>query len=327
MFVKSRSSSICLTVVLVLFLMATTLLVGAFAVWACDTGSDPKASEETYLAVRIIEVLNGRKNTVGNFDQEPDPHKPMRLFVDTRETWNGQGLVADQYDKQRAKITVEVIPNTTDPTKYYILWEIRDPDDPATHTDIDANGHGGDNTGKDHEGDKHWFTQADHTMSNIQDTAVPKAERDENTVLGSAKTDIVKGTDGKLKSTAMFNYSDHGGDNFILSVTLKKKDGDKEEGQDKTDVLTVWRKRWMNAHAMASDNTTGVFDAFPAGGDRFTALRNAYANADANKNCYIDLVCADASGPGPRPESGWKLGFGATCIRSPIRPAFLADLT
>ena len=30
---------------------------------------------------------------------------------------------------------------------------------------------------------------------------------------------------------------------------------------------------------------------------------------------------------GPRPESGWKLGFGATCIRSPIRPAFLADLT
>ena len=29
----------------------------------------------------------------------------------------------------------------------------------------------------------------------------------------------------------------------------------------------------------------------------------------------------------PRPESGWKLGFGATCIRSPIRPAFLADLT
>jgi len=35
---------------------------------------------------------------------------------------------------------------------------------------------------------------------------------------------------------------------------------------------------------------------------------------------------ADATG-GPRPESGWKLGSGATCIRSPIRPAFLADLT
>jgi len=37
------------------------------------------------------------------------------------------------------------------------------------------------------------------------------------------------------------------------------------------------------------------------------------------------MVCFDEMRP--RPESGWKLGFGATCIRSPIRPAFLADLT
>ena len=30
---------------------------------------------------------------------------------------------------------------------------------------------------------------------------------------------------------------------------------------------------------------------------------------------------------GSRPGSGWKLGFGATCYRSPIRPAVRAGLT
>ena len=65
--------------------------------------------------------------------------------------------------------------------------------------------------------------------------------------------------------------------------------------------------------------------------------RRLQNNGDFNIDILVDdlkdgrnivhIEAADEKGRRPRPESGWKLGFGATCIRSPIRPAFLADLT
>ncbi len=201
----------------------------------------------TVLKVDLTEIKGLRKSTVGDFTQEADAHATGRLFIDTKETWGGGTLDSAHYDKQRVKLTVEVQPNTLPPGDFNIRWEVRDPDDPATHTDIDANGSGGDNAGKAHEGESYWFTQADHTISDQANaTAV-----DETTGIGEAKTTLsVVG--GKLISTAFFNFSDDGGDNFVIKVVLVKAGDDL--CQDQSGCLTVWRKRFVTASAMAKQN-------------------------------------------------------------------------
>jgi len=252
--------------------------------------------------VKIVDILGGRVNTLGNFSQETNAHNPMRLFVDTRENWDGGDLVPEQYDKQRVKVVVEVIPATLDVSKYYILWEAYDPDDPADHSDIDSSPKGGDNGGKDHEGDAHWWTKADHDFlpgSAPTDTDVAKNDRDEKTVLGTAKTVIVS-ADGKNLSSAFFNFSDQGGDNFVIRAVLMLKEGDKAVGDDKTDVLTVWRKYDVITYAAVKCSDAAVLDPLPDA-TRLALFKGAFGRindgaATANKNCYIDIAVHQATG-------------------------------
>lgn len=248
------------------------------SVLAQDSGGDPSTRRENERpTITITEILNGRKTTVGDFAQEPDPDQAMRLFIDTKENWGGGALNGAHYDEQRVKITVRIEPDDTDITDLYVRWEIYDPDDPATHADIDANANGGDNTGNAHEGAGFWYTKADH------DYYKPGADNpkntpavDQTTVIGEARTKITK-VDGKNLSTIFFNFSDDGGDNYQVKAILVDNEGtdslgdDTDLDDDQSATLTVWRKRFVHVYGMDS-NTDDVQVIVPG---------NGKANADA----------------------------------------------
>jgi hypothetical protein len=263
---------------------------------------DPDPKEEEQACITITEILNGRKNTLGDYTQETDPDKPMRIFVDTKENWDGGDIVEDHYDKQRAKITVQITPDDYDISDCHVRWELRDPDDPADHPDIDGNGatppvhddKGGDNTGKEHEGAAHWFTQADHDLIG---TPIDREAVDQTTIIGEAKAKIVK-AGGKNTSTIFLNYSDDGGDNFKVKAVLVKDGEDKDEDESK--ILTVWRKYKVVTYAAVEAEHATVLDPLPDAATKLLFCK-AFGNTDAgtvaaNKNCYVDCYVAQATG-------------------------------
>jgi hypothetical protein len=254
--------------------------------------------------VTLTEIKGMRKKTVGDFSQEPDAHAPGRLFIDTTETWLGGAL--NSHDRQRVKITVVVVKPSSIPLENFrIRWEVRDPDDLATDNEIDADGRGGDNTGRAHEWANYWFTQADHPIGDQNNPGDlppgnpgdPDPVVDENTVIGTAKTELAVDGVGTISSTVFFNFSDDGGDNFVIKAILVKNGVDLYEDQSKR--LTVWRKRNVTVFAMDQDATTGGANWYP-GADLAAiqaTLNTGYANADANKNTYIDIVASNATDP------------------------------
>jgi len=244
-------------------------------------------ADVTVKGMLLVQIKNGRTTTVGSFDQETNVDADMRLFVDTKETWNGGDMVAGHKDAQRAELTLQTY--GLNPSSYYVWWEAYDPDDPASGAELDANdvggvAKGGDNTGVVHEGGAHWFTQDSHTMTNQTD----RAAVDETTVIGEAKTAI---SAIGSNSTAFFNFSDDGGDNFIIKYYVRANSDNSTLYSGQTGMLTVWRKRWVTAYSM-SKTGGGVYYPSSDGtlGRLQTVLQTGFANTDAQKCAYIDVV-------------------------------------
>lgn len=245
----------------------------------------PTPTPTPVCPIMLKVITGGRRNTVNNFDQEPDPHQPNRLFIDT--TTSSQLLA--QADKQDVTLDVEIGAGN-DPTLHEVLWEVRDPDDPADNTVIDTNGAaGGDNQDTLPEEGAHFFRQAAHTISG--QVSAGSDGNNAATIIGKATTEL----DATRKSSVELHYGDEGGDNYLITAYCVKKATQSKDGQDTTGTLTVWRKRSLLAYAMASDTTTGVYDAFPTGAGRFTNFITAYANPNQpNRNTYVDFEAADA---------------------------------
>ena len=268
----------------------------------CDDGnSNPgdgcdencKAECEIFLT----EITGARKSTVGNLAQLADPHKPGRIFIDTIA---GGNILANP-DEQNVILNVFIFPPFLDPTEYEVLWEAKDPDDPADHVDIDPNdggmptggaAKGGDNIDKKPEeatDSQHFFRLASHAIS---DRASPGSDpADENKVIGTAKTQL----DVHQESTVKFHYGDEGGDNYIITAQCVEKATGDIEGSDVTDTLTVWRERFVDAYSM-DDPADGNFRILADRAAITAALRTAYANPDANKNAYLDTLVDEPAG-------------------------------
>ncbi len=280
------------------------------ALWAClavaiqddDEGKPKPPPPPPAAAIQIVEVLGGRKLALGDFTQETDPDRPMRLFIDTQETWDGGVVPAATYDKQRVKITARVTPDALDPADFEVRWELRDPDDPADHPDIDGRGgahdpRGGDDTGIPHEGDQHWFSRADHEIG----AQVDRDADDETTVIGEAVTQVTK-ADGVNLTTTFLNFGDDGGDDYVVTVVLLRKRGAGEETppSDRTATLTAWRKYEVKKYAVVRAINGNELDPLPdaAATDAFrTGWASTMTGAEAaNANTYIDFGIERATG-------------------------------
>ena len=165
--------------------------------------------------VTMTEITGLRSSTVGDFGQESDRTRTAACSS-TRPTTAPSSATPDE---QRVKLSVRVTPETLDPAASEIRWELRDPDDPANHPDLDTSPNGGDNTGAAHEGASHWFVQAEHAISEqINRDAV-----NENTVIGEARP---RSPDegGELVSTVYLRYADDAGDNYRVRAVLAQAD-------------------------------------------------------------------------------------------------------
>ena len=239
------------------------------------------------------EVTNLRAGSAGDFSQATDPTLGGRLFIDTTEEWDGQALVEAQQDKQRAKLVVEVIRPRPVPEELAIFWEVFDPDDPASHGDVDASDDGRDNTGRAFEGNPNrrtgWLGQADHELLAFERRIRPLR----GDLIGTARTRVVAGPGGAARTSVFLYFSDDGGDNFSVTATLEVGDS---RCQAATGLMTVWRKRFVEVYAMAQPGGSGNF--YP-GDDRDeieSSLRAVYAEAPDDQLPYIDFAVADASG-------------------------------
>lgn len=240
------------------FIWVKSTVSGDYTVKATDSvgpGSSNVVIEGalSVLSMNLASIKGLRKKEVGNFDQETDPHADGRLFIDTQETWDGGVLVKEQYDKQRVLIKVVVNPSTINLDNFSIRWELRDPDDPADHDDLDEDGSGGDNTGTVHEGASNWFSRADHDINNV----IKRDGEDENTIIGEAVTKLTK-IDDEVISTVFFNFTDDGGDNFKIKAVLVRNDED--FSFDESGIVTTWRKRFLKVYAMSKPNDDFYMD-------------------------------------------------------------------
>lgn len=319
----------------------TVDLFDIFAVLSAFAGESKCPCPEP-CSIKITRIDGAYVNTIGTFGLENDPHNPSRLFIDTV---TGGAILADK-DMQNVKLESKItLTGEADPAEYKVLWEVRDPDDPADHKDIDSNdggtptggtAKGGDNIDKlPADGVAKFFTKADHDI--LKDPADPGSDPAvPNKVIGSATTKL----DGALTSTVKFNYGDEGGDNYIITATCIKgltQVDQTRQRSDETKTLTVWRKRNVDAYAMESDATDGdrVVDPadatiiiYPPGGayrilkDKAAiqkALRDAYANtSDANKNAYLDIVVDE-------PANSQKTKFFETIRDTRVNPGDADD--
>ena len=139
-----------------------------------------------------------------------------------------------QYDHQRVKLTATVTLKAGDAAAdYRVRWVVEDPDDPATHQDIDLNGDkGGDNgfefkdtagnaMGHAHENADHWFTTADAANPATAQADGFAAPASGNLVVGTAET----GLDANLGSSVYLNFSDTAGDNYRVKAELYRVTG------------------------------------------------------------------------------------------------------
>ncbi|PIW65296.1 MAG: hypothetical protein COW12_02465 [Candidatus Omnitrophica bacterium CG12_big_fil_rev_8_21_14_0_65_45_16] len=220
------------------------------------------------LDLKLTEIKGLRRQAAGDFSQEPDPHADGRLFLDTQD----DGVINTSPDVERVKLTVEVEPPEAPLGNVKVKWEVRDPDDPAAHADIDPDAKGGDNTGTPHEGEPHYFMQAEHAMTD----QIDRAAADETTVIGEAKTELTR-VGGKWTSTAYFHYTDDAGDNFVIDVFLVKGDA-ALTCHDQSGTLTTWRQREVHAYAMSKDNDDNQVQAVGAAPGAFTVCIDPGAN-------------------------------------------------
>ncbi|MEK7484915.1 MAG: hypothetical protein AABZ60_11350, partial [Planctomycetota bacterium] len=239
-----------------------------------------------------------------------------RLFVDTDEEWDGICIEERTFDKQQVIFYTLVKPKDIPLDKLKIHWELEDPDDPATSRTIDPGGRnrydplkdpltnldfpesstdeGADNTGIAHEGSDFWF-KGDY---------IEKTENNDypNIIIGEAITQLKEPKfpyppDYRI-SLVHFNFSDHGGDNFI--VRAKLFDGDKEICSKETGTLTVWRKRCAQIMAMRKDSSFKE-NFYPSPSDEKKPyeiqkiLQEGFGNPDPNKNMYIDFYVKNFS--------------------------------
>ena len=265
-------------------------------------------------AHRSNEAVGGEPS--GKIDPETDPSKGGRLYIDTQETWDGGELVPAHYDRQRVRITVvlDLPANVADQVlaQFRVVWRLYDPDDPAGGN----SGAGGDNTGKKHENNAHWFVQADHAISDQKDLDT-KAPNKRSVLIGGARTAVSRRAEGAFTSTVFFCFSDDGGDNYLVEAELQRQEGNQVKRYPGTvsGLLTVWRRRSVKVYAMASTEplqgyhypveASCITRANPRPIDRDAkaklallrqAVNQAFASKDANTRCYLDLVCDNAVG-------------------------------
>lgn len=242
---------------------------------AADPPADLPPQRVQLLKIKLKEILGLRKSAPGDFSSEEDPHQDGRIFIDTRDNRE----ISTARDVQRLKLTAEIKPSEADPGELKVRWELYDPDDPADHRSIDSSLRGGDNTGRPHEGAPHWFMQADHAISDQSDRD-PALAGDENTVFGSAKTEVSRG-EGRLLSTVYFHYGDDAGDNYRIRAVLEKG-GHAQCHEDQTGTLTVWRKRFLKVYAMQKENDDEIVHPpgarVPFGGPCITAGLNSFSD-------------------------------------------------
>jgi hypothetical protein len=282
--------------------------------------------------VKITEIDGLRSGPIGTaetaevtgYGSKTGADRDGRLYIDTTEKWDGTTLVAGdaqkerQYDKQRVKLTANVtLPPGANPRDFLVRWEVRDPDDPAEHSQIDTNGNASnDNSGALGEGssatatNRWWFGEADHaTRSN---TVVHQPA--EGSPIGTCETEI--GPD--RVSTVFFYFSDDAGDNFTVKAHLQRAYGlSTSLAQDASGMLTVWRKRWVEVFAMNRPPISiPATNEYPLGDvDSLRAqLLDAYNNGwdewlgDAtDRTVYLDLVVTNAAGPDAKTQHTERL--------------------
>lgn len=90
------------------------------------------------------------------------------------------------------------------------------------------------------------------------------------------------------------NLSDRGGDNYRVRVSVVV-DGKEMPGGDTGGLWTMWRKRYLEVHAMLSNGTW--YNWYPSDDqsieDLQAGMREAYANPDPEHACYLDIVVFD----------------------------------
>ena len=209
----------------------------------------PPPDQEDKCKITLTKIEGARENDVGKFDQLPDPHNPGRIFLDSVTDRN---ILANP-DEQNVTAEVLLTPATLDPTKFEVLWEVRDPDDPADHKDVDpndngtptgGNSNGGDNIDKLPEEAGHFFRMANHAIANQMSPGSDGVSS--ATVIGKANTEV----DGTRRSTVKFHYSDEGGDNYVITAHCVEKESGDKKSSDETGILTVWRKRMFKVTGM-----------------------------------------------------------------------------
>ncbi len=282
----------------------------------------------------LTKIVGMRANVLNDYGQENDPRKDGRLFTDTED----DGTINASLDKQRIKITVKVDLKDAEGfteaelnDRVRVRWEVYDPDDPASHPDIDGkkvgdklehDPNGGDNTGTRYEsapagagGQKHWFDRADHDL----DGDPLNYEADKTKLLpkiGEAKTKITK-VGEEYVSSIHFYYSDDGGDNFrIRAVMVAKTDkGDwGDVADDGSGMLTVWRKYTVITNAAVYSGDASELAPIPSP-DTFRAAYGDITKPDLNP--YIDMKIEEHAGicrvgSVRQPEGGWNVQKGDT---------------
>ncbi|MBI5363954.1 MAG: hypothetical protein HZA53_12295 [Planctomycetes bacterium] len=272
--------------VLVAALVLTLAVPNAAATWTPTSMVAPQAPCE----ISLSRITGAARDKAGFFTPPANPHEPGRIFLDTV----AGGEILANPDEQSILLEVQLGPAGLDPAAFAVQWEVRDPDDPADHVDVDPNDGGTPTGGTARGGDnvdtlpeettdgRHFFRQANHAISN---RASPGSDgTSDATVIGQAQTAI----DANRRSSVRFHYGDEAGDNYIIKAICLRIATGAEEASDETGILTVWRKRFFVLNAMSK----------PADDQQLIAVGTA--GADANAQCV---------GPGAN-------GFADTFLRS-----------
>lgn len=236
------------------------------------------------LAIEPLVGLDAQGRVFTSFDPDPD-NNPA--------TNDGQ----EQDNVQYAILRATVVPalGAKVPAGSQIQWNLSDPDDPATHATIDANGNTGNDNSGGLDGAAHFFQGVAHFPTANEVTAAPNT--------GSAQTPVTNG-----ESRVRLNVTDDGGDNFTLRASLVDATGTPVKDSMPTTLsrtITVWRRATVWVYAMSRHTGALVYGPLGDFGNRtaangaYTKFHNAYAGIEGgqtnpNLNTYIDVTLQDA---------------------------------
>ncbi len=127
---------------------------------------------------------------------------------------------------------------------------------------------------------------------------MPEADRTLGVLIETCDTALTVPSSGDVESTVILNLSDDGGDNFRVRAFAVVDDV--AMTGDTSGTWTMWRKRVLWVHSMQTEDGAGSF--YPASPQPNLSqiqadLHTAYANANPEKACYLDIV----AGPGEPP--------------------------